>query len=325
MNMLRWLLPALAVAACIAVAPAMNEYILYIATMAALMCILAVSYNVLLGFTGYLSLAHGFLYGVGAYAGAQLTTAGWSFWLALPVAGLVAAALGALVALAAFRTKGLYFAVLTLGIGLVGFQLFLVLEPLTGGVGGFVGIPSMPSLPGLEETPSLNALVITLPVLGATFYAAMAFQHSALGAACLAVREDVLLAQALGIRIGSARLAAFTFSAFFAGIAGALFAALSNFVGPDTFAVTATGFQVVVFVVVGGMGLLWGSVLGAVALTALPEVLRGAATFSVLVYGALLLAAVLFAPQGLGGLLLDGWRRWRPAAAPRLPQPVKAK
>jgi branched-chain amino acid transport system permease protein len=304
-------MPGLVVVACAAALPLMNDYVLYVATLAALMAILAVSYNVLLGLTGYLSLAHGFLYGVGAYAGALATTHGWSFWLALPLAGLVTAAIGALVALAAFRTRGLYFAVLTLGIGLVGFQLFLVLDPLTGGIGGFVGIPSIPALPGMGDASSANALLVTLLVFGLACYAALAFEHSPLGAACLAVREDVLLAQALGIRIGAARLAAFTFSAFFAGVAGALFAAISNFVGPDSFAVTATGFQVVVFVVVGGMGLLWGAAVGAVALTALPELLRGAATYSVLIYGALLLLSILFAPQGIGGLARDAWRRVR--------------
>jgi branched-chain amino acid transport system permease protein len=326
MSALRWAAPALLVVICAAVSPLLNDYLLYVATLAALMCILAVSYDVLLGLTGYLSLAHGFLYGVGAYACALLTTNGWNFWLALPVSGLVAAIIGVAIALAAFRTRGLYFAVLTLGIGLVGYQLFLVLEPLTGGIGGFVGIPGLPSLPGLADSASRNAFVITLIVLCVTYYAALFFLRAPVGAACLAVREDVLLAQALGIRIGFARLAAFTFSAFFAGIAGALFAAISNFVGPDSFAVTSTGFQIVVFVVVGGMGLLWGPLLGAVVLTALPEVLRTANTFSVAVYSVLLLAVILFAPKGLGGLLAGATKRRTPPDGSRpAMRPARAK
>ena len=307
----RWVVPCIILVICLAFVPFMNDYLLYVATIAGLMCILAVSYDVLLGLTGYLSLAHGFLYGVGAYVCALMTTNGWNFWSALLASGLFSAAMGALVALVAFRTKGLYFAVLTLGIGLVGYQLFLVLEPLTGGVGGFVGIPSLPSLPGLENDTSRNALVVTLIVLAVTYYASLAFMSAPVGAACLAVREDVLLAQALGIRVGAARLAAFTFSAFFSGIAGALFAAISNFVGPDNFSVTSTGFQIVVFTVVGGMGLLWGPLLGAVVLTVLPEILRGAATYSVAIYDILLLLAILFAPQGLGGLLKSGVMRMR--------------
>ncbi len=317
-GLFRWVAPLVLLAVALAAIPFLNDYILYVATIAALMAMLAVSYDVLLGLTGYLSLAHGFLYGIGAYACALMTTRyGFNFWLAVPTSGLIAAAIGALVALTAFRTKGLYFAVLTLGIGLVGFQLFLVLEPLTGGVGGFVGIPSPPALPGFADNPSQSNLALALIGLAITYLAALAVLRAPLGAACLAVREDATLAQALGIRVGLARLAAFTFSAFFAGMAGALFAAISNFVGPDNFSVLATGFQIVVFVVIGGMGTLWGPMVGAAFLTALPETLRTASTYSVAAYGVLLLFFILFAPGGFAGLLRAGWRRLSPPA--RLP------
>lgn len=314
-SLAKWAGPLILLAIGLACVPFLNDYILYIATIAALVSILAVSYDVLLGLTGYLSLAHGFLYGVGAYACALLTTrAGYSFWLALPISGLVAAVLGALVALTAFRTKGLYFAVLTLGIGLVGYQLFLVLEPLTGGVGGFVGIPSPPLLPGFDESPSQSNLALSLIGLAIAYLAALAFLRAPVGAACLAVREDVTLAQALGIRVGFARLAAFTFSAFFAGIAGALFASISNFIGPDNFSVLATGFQIVVFVVIGGMGTLWGPIIGAVFLTVLPEMLRTASTYSIAAYGLLMLFFILFAPSGFAGIARAAWRRMSPAS-----------
>jgi branched-chain amino acid transport system permease protein len=322
---LRWGLPTVLLLAFCAAAPLLDEYLLYVLTIAALMSILAVSYDVLLGLTGYLSLAHGVLYGVGAYACGLLTArGGWSLWLALPASGVFAALIGAAVGLVAFRTRGLYFAVLTLGIGLVGYQLFLVLEPLTGGVGGFAGIPSPPILPGLSAQGGLNNLVLVLIALWITYLAAFAFFRAPIGAACLAVREDATLAQSLGIRIGVARLAAFTFSAFFAGIAGALFAAVSNFVGPDNFSVMIIGFQVVVLVVVGGMGTLWGPILGALILTALPEALRVASTYSVAAYGLLLLFFVLFAPHGIAGLLRNIWSvsprrvlRRSPVAAPK--------
>ncbi|SEQ23571.1 amino acid/amide ABC transporter membrane protein 2, HAAT family [Faunimonas pinastri] len=310
---MRWLLPVIILVIALAAVPFANDYILYVLTIAVLMSTLAVSYDVLLGLTGYLSLAHGFLYGVGAYTAAYLTTnSGWNFWLAMLAAALMSALIGAIVALVAFRTKGIYFAVLTLGIGLVGFQFFLVLEPLTGGVGGFVGIPGIPSLPGLADDPSRNNLVVAIVLLAVTYFAALVFLRSSIGAACLAVREDVTLAQSLGIRVGTARLAAFTFSSAFAGAAGAVFAAISNFVGPDDFSVMATGFQVVVFVVIGGMGTLWGPILGAFLVVCLPEVLRGAATYSVAIYGILLLFFILFAPKGIAGAVL-ALRRLLPA------------
>lgn len=292
---------------------ALNDYYTYVLTIAALFAALAVAFDVLLGYTGYLSLAHGALYGVGAYGCAVLTSRyGLSFWLALPLCGLMTGAVGALVALVAFRTRGLYFAVLTLGMGLIGHQLFLVVESLTGGVGGFVGIPSPPQPAWLSVRGTTYAALLALALLWATYVAAEIFVRSSIGAACVAVREDLTLARALGIRVARARLAAFTFSAVVAGLAGALFAAISNFVAPESFTVLGTGFQLVALVVVGGMGTLWGAVVGAALLTALPEALRVASTYSLLAYGLLLLLVVIFAPRGIASfpaLLAGGWRK----------------
>ena len=283
-----------------ALTPLLDDYFTYVLTIAALYASLAVGFDVLLGYTGYLSLAHGALYGLGAYGCAVLTVRYQvSFWLALPLCGLLAGGVGALIALVAFRTRGLYFAVLTLGIGLIGYQLFLVAEPITGGVGGFVGIPGPPQPEWLMVRATTYAALLTLAFLWATLIAAQLFVRSPVGAACVAVREDVTLARALGIRVGPARLAAFTFSAVVAGITGALFAAISNFIAPDSFTVLGAGFQLVALVVVGGMGTLWGAIVGAALLTALPEALRVASTYSLLAYGVLLLSFVIFAPRGL--------------------------
>lgn len=282
----------------------LNDYFVYVVTIGAIFATLAVAFDVLLGFTGYLSLAHGALYGLGAYACALLTSRyGLSFWAALPLCGALTGAAGALIALLAFRTRGLYFAVLTLGIGLIGHQLFLVLPGLTGGVGGFVGIPGPEQPAWLPVRATTYYALLALALLLVTFICALLFVRSRLGAECLAVREDLTLAQALGIRVASARLAAFTFSAVFAGLAGALFASISSFIAPESFTVFGTGFQLVALVVVGGMGTLWGPILGAALLTALPEGLRVAATLSLLAYGVLLLTFIIFAPQGIASLI----------------------
>lgn len=288
----------------------LNDYFVYVVTIGAIFATLAVAFDVLLGFTGYLSLAHGALYGLGAYACALLTARyGLSFWAALPLCGALTGAAGALIALLAFRTRGLYFAVLTLGIGLIGHQLFLVLPGLTGGVGGYVGIPGPEQPAWLPLRSTTYYALLALGLLFITLMAALVFVRSRLGAECLAVREDLTLAQALGIRVASARLAAFTFSAVFAGMAGALFAAISSFIAPESFTVLGTGFQLVALVVVGGMGTLWGPILGAALLTALPEGLRVAATLSLLAYGVLLLVFIIFAPQGIASLISRAARR----------------
>lgn len=291
-----------------AVSTQLNDYLVYVLTLGALFSALAVGFDVLLGYTGYLSLAHGALYGLGAYSCGLLTTRyGFSFWAAWPICGLIAGLVGAMVAITAFRTRGLYFAVFTLGIGLIGQQLFIVLTPLTGGVGGMVGIPGPEQPAWLPLRETVYAAWLAVGLLWLTYIAATAFIRSPLGAACLAVREDIVLAQALGVRVARARLAAFALSATVAGLAGALFAAISSFVAPESFTVLGTGFQIVALVVVGGMGTLWGAIIGAALLTALPEALRVAATYSLLAYGLLLLLFVIFAPRGIAHFLRLGW------------------
>jgi branched-chain amino acid transport system permease protein len=296
---------------------AMNQYHVYVMTLIALFGMLAVSFDVLLGYTGYLSLAHGALFGVGAYAFGLLTSHYHLHpWLALPAAGVVTLLAGALTALLAFRTKGLYFAVLTLGMGMLGFQLFTVATSVTGGLQGLAGIPGLPVPAGWRmQNTVFNALVL-VGFLWLAYLACYAFTRSRIGRECVAVREDATLAQALGIGIGAARLAAFCVSAVFAGLAGALYAAVSNYVGPESFSVTTTGLQLIVFVVVGGVGTLWGSLVGAALLTILSESLREAHGLSVLIYGVLLLLFVLFVPRGIAGFLLDARKRLRPAPRP---------
>ncbi len=297
----------LAVAAALGAA-LLDDYVVYVLTLGALFGAMAVGFDVLLGYTGYLSLAHGALYGLGAYGCGLLTGRyGFSFWAAWPVCGAGVGLVGALVAITAFRTRGLYFAVLTLGIGLIGQQLFVVLTPWTGGIGGMVGIPGPEQPTWLPVRATVYEAWLAIGLLWAAFLAALVFVRSPLGAACLAVREDVVLAQALGVGVAAARLAAFTLSAVVAGLAGALFAAISSFVAPESFTVLGTGFQLVALVVVGGMGTLWGPVIGAALLTALPEALRAAATYSLLAYGVLLLLFVVFAPRGVAHLLRLGW------------------
>jgi branched-chain amino acid transport system permease protein len=295
--------------------PILSDYQIYVLSVIGWTGIVAVAYDVLMGYTGYLSLAHGALFGVGAYAYANLavrTPVGP--WLSLLGAGLVTLCAGTLVGALAFRTKGLYFAVLTLGIGLVGFQLFTVLESLTGGLQGFAGIPSLSMPTGLFADPQRFALVVLLVALAITYAACYAFTESRVGRDCLAIREDPTLAQALGIGISLTRLLAFAISAFFTGIAGALFASASNFVGPDSFSIHAMGIQLLVLTVVGGMGTLWGPLLGAAVVTILSESLRSAQHLSLFLYGLMLLVVIVAAPKGIAGLLISALRSRRERA-----------
>jgi len=178
---------ALALALTSAITLTLDDYAVYVVTIGAIFATLALAFDVLLGFTGYLSLAHGALYGFGAYACAILTARyGLSFWVALPLCGLLTGMVGAFIALLAFRTRGLYFVVLTLGIGLIGHQMFLVLSDLTGGIGGFIGIPAPVQPDWLPVRETTYHALLALGLLFIAWICSLCFVRSRLGAECLA-------------------------------------------------------------------------------------------------------------------------------------------
>lgn len=295
----------------------LNDYVLYVMTLAVIFAILSLGLAVLLGYTGYLSLAQGAFFGVGAYSSAILTTkTEWSFWIALPASTLLAAIVGFVVGLIVFRTRGLYFAIVTLGVGLVSYGLFVSARGITGGTGGFVGVPGVGPLFGLTFETPLNLLLLAMALLWITFQAATLFVSSSIGSDCQAVREDLMLAESLGINAARARMAAFVFASAAAGLAGSFFAAFTHFIAPETFGVLTTGFQIVVMVVVGGMGTLWGPMIAAAVLVGIPEVLRAVNRFSLLAYGVVLLCVVLFAPRGISGLVSEAFRRTKRTVQP---------
>jgi branched-chain amino acid transport system permease protein len=289
---------------------ARDNYFIYVLTLAAFFAIAAVGLDLLVGYTGYLSIAHGALLGVGAYTFALLTVrSGWNFWLAFAASGVVSGLIGAAVGIVAFRAKGLYFAVLTLGIGLLGYDTFTLAQSLTGGYNGFVGVPSPADVPLLHwhvATPR-GTLYFALVLLWLAVLVCKRFVASRFGAWCLAIREDELLAQSLGVRTARARMAAFVVSSAIVGFAGAFFATLSNYIGPDQFSVTGIPFQLIVLVTVGGMGTIWGPVLGALVLTGAPELLRVASVYSGLAFGIVLLVIIRLFPGGIAGILQSGF------------------
>ncbi|MCW2743217.1 MAG: inner-rane translocator [Blastococcus sp.] len=296
-----------------------DDYTIYVLTLAVLAAISAMGLDVLMGYAGYVSLAQGAMYGIGAYTTAILTREhAWSFWAALGGAVVVAAAIAAVLAGLLFRTRGLYFAIVTLGIGLIASGLFVSAREITGGPSGYVGIPGITPFLGWQPTTDAHKLVIALVLLAVLYLVAALFVQSTWGRRSVAIREDEVLARSLGIRPEMPRFMAFVFAAVCAAVAGSFFAAYSNFISPTSFGLLAVGFQAVVIVVVGGMGTLWGPMLAALLLTALPEGLRVADQLSALLYGVVLLIFILFAPRGLAGLLTDAVRAARRAGGRRV-------
>jgi branched-chain amino acid transport system permease protein len=304
----RIVLAVLAIAALAVVPLVAGSYQTYLVQLALLNIIVAIGLNLLTGNCGQISLCHASFMAIGAYTTALLMTrAGLSYLLALPIGTAIATLLGATLGFPARRLSGLYLALVTLGF-LEIVQIAIEEFPdLTGGIRGLsVPRPQILGLP-LKSDAAVYYLVLAVTIAAVIF--ALNLQGSRFGRAFDAVRQSPYAAQALGMPTGRIKLLAFSVAAGFAGLAGGLFTIVVGFIDPTEFGISAS-LRHITFIVVGGLGSVAGSILGAIALTALPEVLRGTKEYSDLVYGAVLLATLLFMPRGLKGLL-DTLLTWR--------------
>ena len=266
--------------------------------------VLAASLDLLIGFTGLFTIAQGAVFGVGAYTSAlSAQWLGTGFWFGILVAAVMGAAISFLIALPALRIAGDYLLLASFAVQIVISGLFLNLD-ITGGASGLRRVPR-PTLLGLSfETPQdylpLYAAIAALLVLFA-----WRMVRSPFGLLMAVVREDELLAQALGKNVARLKIKTFTVAGILAGVAGSLYAHYFAFVDPDSFSVDVS-IAILSMVLVGGMGTLWGPVLGAAMLIALPEILRfvplGSGTLGPLrqiVYGTILVAFCFVRPTGL--------------------------
>jgi branched-chain amino acid transport system ATP-binding protein len=283
-----------------------NQYYVFIMATLGITAIVGIGLNVLLGLTGQVSFGHVGFYALGAYAIAILVK--WGFWAALPVAALVATLTGALLALPAVRVKGPYLAMVTIAFGFIVEHAAVEWRGVTGGQNGLMGTFS-PA--GLGER-GVALLSIAVAALATVAYAIL--EKSRFGEAMRAVRDAEVAAESIGLAPVRIKTAAFAISALCAGIAGALFAALSGFVTPSTFAFSQSILFVLV-VLIGGSGYVAGPLVGAAIVVLLPEFLAGLAEYRLLFFGALLLVALWVAPEGVVGALLRLFSRRRPARA----------
>lgn len=281
-----------------------NGYQLYIVALVGLTAIVGVGLNVLVGLTGQISLGHVAFYALGAYAvGIVTTKLEWSFWLALPFAGLIAGLAGAVLAIPALRVRGPYLAMVTIAFGFVVEQGAAEWGALTGGWNGLLGIPT-PSVFGFsfqEREIAFFVLGLTVPAL--ILYARLA--TSPWGKAMRAVRDSETASLSIGLDPTLIRTTAFALSAIAAGIAGGVFASMTNFISPESFPF----FQSILFllvVMIGGPERVIGPLVGALIVVLLPEVLSFLAEYRLLFVGLLLILVLLLAPTGLVGLI-DRW------------------
>lgn len=276
-----------------------NPYYYGIFVLMGINMILAMSLNLVTGFTGQLHLGHAGFMAIGAYTAALLSIkSGVAFVPALLASGIMAALFGILVGLPTLRLRGDYLAIATLGFGEIVRITILNLD-ITGGPFGLRGIPRLTNLP------------IVILVAAGVFVILQSLVHSRIGRALIAIREDEVAAEVMGIETTRMKVTAFALAAFFAGIAGGLFAFWFRFISPGSFGFMLS-IEVLSMVVLGGLGNLLGSILGAGFITYLPELLRTSAPaiaqHRLVFYGALLVIAMILRPNGLLGTSSEqGW------------------
>jgi branched-chain amino acid transport system permease protein len=252
--------------------------------------ILAVSLNLVTGFTGQFSLGHAGFMSIGAYVGALIameseTTSG--FIIGIIAGALAAAIVGVLIGIPTLRLKGDYLAIATLGMAEIIRVIFLNME-ITNGAAGLSGIP--------RNTNWTWLFVFT----AATIILINNFIKSSPGRACISIREDEIAAESMGINTTKYKVMAFALGAFFAGIAGALYSSYFYFIKPDIFGFMKS-IDVLVIVVLGGLGSITGSIVAAAVLAIITTFLQSFAELRMIIYALLLVVIMIFRPQGLMG------------------------
>jgi len=250
--------------------------------------ILAVSLNLIVGFTGQLALGHAGFMAVGAYVAGVLTMKlGQPFLVATLAGALAAGLMGIIIGLPTLRLRGDYLAIATLGFGEIVRGILINIE-YVGGAAGLIGIKQYCNWTWLFFWTLITVIIIKN------------FVNSTHGRACIAIREDEIAAEAMGINTTKYKVMAFSIGAFFAGIAGAVYAHYFFLIQPNTFSFLKS-FDALLMVVFGGLGSLTGSIIAAIFLTGITAALQDLALLRMVIYAALLIAIMIFRPQGLLG------------------------
>lgn len=263
--------------------------------------IIASGLSLLLGYAGQISLGQAAFYGVGAYTSGIFTTQlGLSPWAAMLAGMLLAAGLAYVVGLPALRLKGHYLAMATLGFGMIVFIVFNEYVALTGGPSGFGEIPQF-NLLGWKFDTTVSYYYFAWAVALLVLAVSLNIVNSRPGRALKAIHDSETAAAAMGVNTSKAKLQIFVLSGIYGALAGSLYAHFVSFINPPPFDIFFS-LKVLMMVVIGGIGSVWGAFLGAALITFLPEWLSFLEDFDVLANGLILLLIVIFSPDGFVGL-----------------------
>jgi branched-chain amino acid transport system permease protein len=297
----RLLPPALCAAAALAIPLATQDsYIIQLLNIAILNAIVVLGLNFATGWTGQINFGQAAFYGLGAYTTALASKAGLP-WIATPfLSALVVMIASLALGVPTLRLRTYYLAMTTIGFGEIVRLVIVHWEPVTGGTSGLRAIPGI-SLFGLTPQGPIEHFYLLVAALALAVLVAARIRHSALGRAMIATKNSEIAAEQSGVDTTRVKVLAFMIGAVYAGLAGCLYASSIRFVSPDSFSGTQA-VLLMTMLIVGGMGSIAGCVIGAVALTILPEALRFLGQWYLVLYGLGVIAVIVLAPGGLASI-----------------------
>lgn len=279
-----------------------NDYYIYLANRICIFIMLTVGLNIVKGFCGQVTVGHVGLYAIGAVSAAVLSTNfGLSFWVTVPCAMLLAGLAGVVVGIPSFRLEGAYLALATLGLG-ESVRITIAVTPYLGSSTGIGSIPP-PSAFGFEFDNFARYYFLVMPAAVVGVYFSFALLKSATGRAFKAIREDTIAAAAAGIHVRKYKLIAFVISAMYAGVAGSMFAHMPpGYIHHNNFTIIEM-VTLLLMVVLGGIGHIWGGVIGAIIVTIIYDQTLEFYFYQPLLFGLSMVLLVIFMPTGIGGLI----------------------
>jgi branched-chain amino acid transport system permease protein len=281
----------------------LGDYHIHILNQIGIFVILVTSLNLILGYTGQISFAHIGLFAIGAYTSSILMIdLKVPFVLAVLCSMVVAAFFGLLIGLIALRFTTHFFAIVTLAFGEIIRLTIYNMDDITGGPNGIYNIPFPPSVFGIDFSQRANFYYIILAGAVVTVIFVKYLIGTRTGRAMISVRENETFAQFIGINTWKVKMIAFTISAGIAGFAGSMYAHYNSYISPNSFSMMES-VTILLMVIIGGVGTMFGPILGAAFLVALPEVLRSVNEWRMVIFGGLLVLTIMFMPKGILGVL----------------------
>ncbi|MFH1134914.1 MAG: branched-chain amino acid ABC transporter permease [Pseudomonadota bacterium] len=304
-----------------------DAYLVYLVNLACVGTVAALGLNILTGYAGQLSLGHAAFLAIGAYtAGLLANRLSWPFWATLPSAGLVAALAGVAVGFPCLRLKGLYLAMATMAFGVVVEFVVITWSGLTGGVRGLY-VPGL-SLFGYELNTDERMYYFLTSVTAVMVIAAKNIVRTRVGRAFAAIRDRDVAAEVMGVDLTYYKVTAFALGAFFAGVAGGMYAYLMAYIHPEHFTMLLS-IEYLTMIIVGGLGSILGSILGAIFIVVIPEFIKALAQglesmipalagrydqeWNIAFFGLLIMLFLIFEPGGLNaiwGRIKTGFKSW---------------